>query len=90
MSTLIKQIEFIEYLDQLIRLKATGTPEALAYRLGVSKTKVYRLINIIRELNAPIEYDFSIQSYVYETEVSFKFGFYTKGNTIKKLNSFVG
>ncbi|WP_282088194.1 HTH domain-containing protein [Aquimarina algiphila] len=83
MSTFIKQIEFIECVDQLIRLKATGTPSALAYRLGVSKTKVYRLINIIRELNAPIEYDFSIQSYVYETEVSFKFGFYLKDRLSK-------
>ncbi|KZS39723.1 hypothetical protein AWE51_08715 [Aquimarina aggregata] len=77
MNILIKQIEVIERIDQLIRLQATGTPEALAYRLSISKTKLYRILNIMKDLNAPILYDVAVQSFVYEEAVGFQFGFYS-------------
>ncbi|MEW7279599.1 HTH domain-containing protein [Aquimarina sp. 2201CG1-2-11] len=63
-------------IDQLIRIKATGPPEVLALRLEVSKNTIYRTIKTMKLLNAPIIYDFSIQSYVYEKEVGYYFGFY--------------
>ncbi|MEW7277767.1 hypothetical protein ABW636_04150 [Aquimarina sp. 2201CG1-2-11] len=75
-NIMMKHIKMIERIDRLIRMQATGTPDQLASKLGVSKPKVYRLINIMKELNAPIVYDFSIQSYVYENHVGFRFGFY--------------
>ncbi len=78
MRIIIKQIEMIERIDQLIRIQATGTPEALAYSLGISRTKLYRIINIMRDLNAPILYDMSLQSFIYEASVGFRFGFYIK------------
>ncbi|PKV53054.1 hypothetical protein ATE84_5188 [Aquimarina sp. MAR_2010_214] len=78
MGIITKHIKTIERIDQLTRLQATGSPEQLAYRLGISKTKLYRIIDLMKELNAPISYDVSIQSYVYIKEVGFKFGFYLK------------
>ncbi|GAA4274323.1 hypothetical protein U6A24_15210 [Aquimarina gracilis] len=78
MSMIMKQIEMIERIDRLIRLQATGSPDQLAIRLGVSKAKVYRVISTMRSLNAPILYDVSIQSFVYEALVGFRFGFYAK------------
>ncbi|KZS38704.1 hypothetical protein AWE51_14035 [Aquimarina aggregata] len=90
MNTLIKQIEVIERIDQLIRLQATGTPEVLAYRLGVSKTKLYRIINIMKDLNAPILYNVAAQSFVYEEAVGFQFGFYEKQRSTSWVNPFVG
>lgn len=75
MNIVIKQLEMIERIDQLTRLQATGTPEEFASRLRISKTKLYRILDIMKKLNAPIEYDISIQSYVYVEDVGFRFGF---------------
>ncbi|WP_101445021.1 hypothetical protein [Aquimarina sp. MAR_2010_214] len=77
-------------IDQLIRLKATGNPVELAERLGISKTKLYRIINIMKELNAPLEYDVDLKSYVYVKAVGFKFGFFTKERNTKEFHSSVG
>ncbi|TSE05775.1 MULTISPECIES: DNA-binding protein [Aquimarina] len=90
MNIIIKQIELIQRMDQLIRLQATGTPDDLATKLGISKTKLYRLINIMKELNAPITYDISVQSFIYAEVVGFKFGFYTTDQKSNELNPFVG
>ncbi len=78
MNVIIKQIKLIERVDRLVRMQATGSPDELAYRLSISKTKLYRIINVMKQLGAPIEYDFSIQSFVYEQAVGFTFGFYEK------------
>jgi len=79
MNIIMKQIELIERIDRLVRMQATGSPEALACRLRISKTKLYRAINTMRALNAPVVYDMAIQSFVYENEVGFKFGFFSSG-----------
>ncbi len=78
MNILIKQIALIQRIDRLVRLQATGTGEELAYKLGVSKTKLYRILNTMKQLDAPIEYDYSIQSFVYSESVGFRFGFFAK------------
>ncbi len=78
MSNLIKEIYLIERVDQLIRLGATGCPDEFIHTLGITKTKLFRTIHTMKELGAPISYNFAIQSYVYEQHVGFKFGFYAK------------
>lgn len=79
MSAFIRKIEMINRIDQLIRLQATGTPNELASKLGISKTKLYRLLQIMRDLNAPVEYDFNNQNFIYEVDVIyFRFGFYSE------------
>ncbi|WP_025665147.1 hypothetical protein [Aquimarina megaterium] len=90
MNLMVKQIRLIERVDQLIRLQATGTPEELISKLGISKTKLYRIINTMKTLNAPIEYDITLQSFVYVEPVGFTFGFYTKNQKSKILNGFGG
>ncbi len=89
MNIMIKQIELIERVDQLIRLQATGSPDDLAYRLRISKTKLYRVINTMKSLNAPIEYDITTQSFVYAEAVGFTFGFYPRHQKYRKLDPFV-
>lgn len=76
MRQLSKQIEMLERIDQLIRLKATGRPKQLAERLEVSEATVFRIIETMKTLNAPINYDLTRQSYVYTEKNRFKFGFY--------------
>ncbi|MCK8524421.1 helix-turn-helix domain-containing protein [Aquimarina sp. D1M17] len=90
MDTVIKQIELIERIDQLIRLQATGPPAALASRLGISRTKVYRAIDVMKELNAPIIYKIGLQSFIYEKEVKFRFGFVAKDLGYDDLRSIHG
>ncbi len=90
MKIIMKHVELIERIDRLIRLQATGTPEELAKRLGISKTKLYRMIHMMKELNAPVEYDFAIQSFTYVKEVGFRFGFYANPFFPDELNPFVG
>lgn len=72
---IIKQLELIERVDQLIRLNATGAPNQFAYRLGISKTKLYRILRIMKDMNAPLKYDDGLRSFIYEQDVRFSFGF---------------
>jgi DNA-binding transcriptional regulator LsrR (DeoR family) len=90
MAKLEEQIRHIEYLDQLIRFRATGNPEQLAKRLNISQASLFRLLDAMKHLNAPIKYDIYLQSYVYEKEVRFKFGFYTTEITPEKAKEING
>ena len=78
MAKLTQQIAILERIDQLIRLKATGRPKQLAERLGVSEATVFRMIETMKEMNAPICYDLTRQSYIYTETTSFKCGFYVE------------
>ncbi len=90
MNVIIKQIELIDRIDQLIRMQATGNPIELASRLGISKTKLYRIINTMKALNAPVEYDIALESFVYAEAVGFKFGFFTKEVNANNIHPYVG
>ncbi len=90
MKIIIQHIALLERIDQLARLQATGNPEELAYKLGISKTKLYRIINLMKEWDAPITYDFTKQSFVYDEAVGFRFGFFTSERYPPEINPFVG
>ncbi len=77
MNTLLKQISIIQRVDQLIRLQATGSASALALKLGVSKTSLYRIFKIMKALDAPVVYDTLQQRYCYLEDVRFNCGFYS-------------
>ncbi|NDV42843.1 HTH domain-containing protein [Flagellimonas sediminis] len=78
MAKLTKQIEILERIDQLIRLKATGRPKQLAKRLEISEATVFRMIETMKDMNAPICYDLTRQSYIYTETTRFKCGFYVE------------
>ena len=63
-------------LDQLIRRKATGSPNELAQRLEMSRSSLYELIAFLKEeMRAPIIYISDRLSYVYEYTPKFYLGF---------------
>jgi predicted DNA-binding transcriptional regulator YafY len=66
----------ITRIDNLIRMKATGTPGQLAERLGVSERSVYEYISLMKELGAPIKFDSYRESYYYDEEGSFTISFF--------------
>ncbi len=76
MNNIQQQLGLIARMDMLIRMQATGSPKQFASRLGISKTTLYRVLNTMKELEAPIRYDNTIQSFVYAEPVGFEFGFY--------------
>jgi hypothetical protein len=63
-------------LDFLIRTKTPGKPEALARRLGVSRSTLFRLIEYMKgELNAPVMFDAVNDRYIYGEEGIVMFSF---------------
>ncbi len=86
MAVIMQQLELLERMDRLIRCKATGTGSELATKLRISKTKLYRMLNVMKQLNAPVEYDESIKSFVYAEEVGLVFGFYPNGPKVTKFH----
>ncbi len=66
---MLKRINQIERVDALIRRKATGCPKSLASRLEISERALYRLINLMKELGAPIYFCKSRRSFCYSSEV---------------------
>lgn len=90
MNKLFSQIELIERLDQLIRLRATGTPKALARKLEISESSLYRLIEMIKEMGAPVKYSVRNQCYFYLGDVDFKCGFYFRELSKREIRKVTG
>lgn len=65
-------------LDRMIRLRFRGNADSLSRRLGVSRSTFFRLLDDMRSLNAPIEYDETGQFYYYQKVGRFQFGFFRK------------
>ena len=72
------QMRLTDRLSHIIWLtnrKATGNPEALARRIGVSKTRFWELIKMIKESGIEIEYDRTIGSYWFAQEKKYDLQF---------------
>jgi hypothetical protein len=74
-NAMVKQAQRINRLHNLVRLKATGSPKDCAEKLKISVRQFYRLIDLMKELGAPIYFDLYANSYTYEHEVKWSFGF---------------
>lgn len=73
-----EKIKVIERIDQLIRLKATGSARELADRLDVSKSTMYEIIDTMKNMGAEIEYCNQRKSYYYTIEKTLAIGFVEK------------
>lgn len=66
-------IRIIIRIDALISKEMTGSPKKLASKLAISERSVYNYVSFMKkELNAPIIYDYSKQTYIYSQEWEFK------------------
>lgn len=61
--------EKLERIDTLVRMRATGSPNKLAERLGISKSTLFEYLAFMKELGADIYYDTNVQSYCYKNKV---------------------
>ena len=62
-------------MDDLIRRRATGTPEEFAQKMGLSRSALMEYIKSLKALNAPIRYDNLRRSYCYLFPCKLKVGF---------------
>ncbi|WP_438425942.1 hypothetical protein [Aquimarina macrocephali] len=91
MKKIERQIEVIERLNRFIRLGKTGTPDQLSEKLEISKGSLFQILGVMKQLNAPIVFDITLQSYVYEESVNFTYGFYTRklyGEEVLEVSSY--
>lgn len=69
--SLLKYIDRIKRIDDLIKRKATGNAESFAKKLGISRSQLLQDLKELRELGAPIEFNTERQCYVYTRDYSF-------------------
>jgi|OpeIllAssembly_1097287.scaffolds.fasta_scaffold166397_1 hypothetical protein len=68
----VDQLRRIERIDQLIRLKATGTPTELALKLGLSESQLFEVLSLMKnEFGAPIRYSKASRCYYYKSSKRF-------------------
>lgn len=72
---IIKYLERLKRMDDLIRRKATGSSEEFARKMGLSRSSLMDYIKSLKELNAPIGYDHFLNSYYYLIPCKLKIGF---------------
>lgn len=66
--SLFKSIDRLRRMDDLIRRKATGTPNEFAEKLGLSPSQLFLVLKEMKELGTPIQYCTVRKSYYYEVE----------------------
>jgi predicted DNA-binding transcriptional regulator YafY len=71
----MKYINKILRINTLVKLRATGSPRELAYKLGISERSVYEYISNMKELGAPIAFSYSHNSYIYYKDGDLVIGF---------------
>lgn len=62
---MIKYIDRFQRMDALIQMRATGTPERFAEKLGIKRSTMFLSLQEMRNLGADIRYSCSQQSYYY-------------------------
>lgn len=83
--TFLERLRTLDRLHNLIRLKATGSPQQLAQRLQVSKRTIFNLLEDLRTFGAEIAYCKYTQSYYYAEPIHLCFD--PSGASGKPINS---
>lgn len=71
MSALIDIIHIMKHIDALTKKAATGSPMSLCKKLSISKSTLYRIIQLMKALDCPIEYSRSRGTFFYYEEGQF-------------------
>lgn len=62
---LFKQLAMLERMHALINQSCTGTPKAFARKMGVSERHLHKMIDELKDLDAPIRYSRKNGTYSY-------------------------
>jgi hypothetical protein len=81
--SLLKYIERLKRMDDLIRRKATGCAEEFAAKLHISKSQLFQDLKEMKELGAQVEYCSIRKSYCYINDCRLIVNFFNEGQRIK-------
>ena len=81
--SLLKYIERLKRMDDLIRRRATGSAREFSEKLQVSESQLFLELKEMKELGAPIEYCTRSRSYCYITKCRLVLDFKDDGGGIK-------
>ncbi|MBN8877779.1 MAG: hypothetical protein J0I32_09560 [Sphingobacteriales bacterium] len=70
--------DMLHTIDRLISIKGTGNPKKLASKIGISERSLYDILNVMKELGAPIKYSKEKETYYYEHNGNFNLYFQNK------------
>ncbi len=62
----LKQLERLRKIHQYIKVANTGTPKEFAYKLGISESQLYNVLEDLKIKGFPIAYSRSLKSYLYK------------------------
>lgn len=86
----IKQIEKIKKAHQLIQGEKTGNPDEFAKALRMSRSQIYNVIDILKDIDAPIKYSRKQQSFYYEKAFDLELLFTLKTITDQETKEIFG
>ena len=75
----IEQLLLLRRLHDLVQRRATGSSQELMEKLNVSKSGLYRQLQLLKNLGAPIRYDHAEQRYYYASEFEWQWEVVRKG-----------
>ncbi len=78
--SLLKYIERLKRMDDLIRRKATGTPDEFASRMGLGKSVLMEELHDLKKMGAVVTYCKTRQTYYYQQEFILKIGTLNSSN----------
>jgi predicted transcriptional regulator len=70
--SVVQRLMKLEQVHQLIKMKATGTPDEFAIKIGKSRKTVYNLMDELVEMGAITTYNKQKMSFEYANEFEFK------------------
>lgn len=79
------QMERLKRLNKLIEQKSTGNPNRLADRLGISRSRLYVILNELKLMGAPIRYSRLLSSFYYTHPIECHFNCILRKINFKKL-----
>ena len=73
LTILAEELAQFERFNHLIQTKATGTPEDLSKKIGLSKRQIFRYIEDLKEIGVKVNYCKKRCTYYYEEDIFLKF-----------------
>ena len=83
--SLLKYVDRLKRMDDLIRRKATGTPVEFSRKLGICKSMLMINLTELKQMGAPLKYDHSNQTYCYDRTCRLIFEFKLDQENLKVI-----
>ncbi|MBK5210272.1 MAG: hypothetical protein JJE44_12345 [Flavobacteriaceae bacterium] len=87
---LFKQLKRLKKINHLIEKEATGSPEDFAQNIGISRGHLYRLIGVLKDYGATIEYSRKLNSFYYPQPFGFEELLNENSLTVSKMENIKG